>query len=665
MKRLFSIFALAALMLLGMGGAANAKNITENVFEVGHTFSCKASKQDGGTEYGSLTFKVTQVGSTTTPGQVTLITFMSDWGDYSPSYWSGALWIPSYFTDPAGRKYVLTRIGDNVFQGGANISYIYFNYETDEMFDYVGNSVNFNIGNYSFAGCSKMTSVTKYSPTYRTGFTVANIGKYAFQNCSSLTMSMYSNIGGSIGEGAYENCSAMTTVNASGSISATAFKGCTAVKLINWHGGYSTKLTSGSESPMYPMRFSVTEIYITGAVPAYFFYNFTALTKVTSYTKFYDNLKNTNIYHMGVGEYGFGYCTSLQSIQVAGEINKYAFYGCNNLTSITYRGGYFAESQIPTSGSESFFNPVRSKITSFTFDETSTKTKPNTYIPAYICYGMTKLTKVTIPEYAKSIGKGAFQSCTSLETVTFSGTPTCSIIGEEAFDNCEKLSSITLPASVEYIYPEAFYYCRALTKCPISASNTNLKYIGTRAFYASKMTSFYVPESVKTLGQNLIDGSTGDTEITEITFMPKNLTRSNVGGSWANLFFDLGTVANRRKVTTFRVNSALTSIPDSLCYNFQGLEYVTDQNKSASLSSLVTIGKSSFQLCKALSGIIASNLTTIGDYAFAESAWGDDLGSNGWFNLKKIGQYAFSGSQITKIGTSVAYWPLPTGRCPP
>ncbi len=65
----------------------------------------------------------------------------------------------------------------------------------------------------------------------------------------------------------------------------------------------------------------------------------------------------------------------------------------------------------------------------------------NTSLPDNAFKGMTKLASVSIPDNVNSIGAGAFDGCTSLETLTLNGV---SSIGEGAFAGCRNLTSVVI-----------------------------------------------------------------------------------------------------------------------------------------------------------------------------------------------------------------------------
>ena len=178
----------------------------------------------------------------------------------------------------------------------------------------------------------------------------------------------------------------------------------------------------------------------------------------------------------------------------------------------------------------------------------------------------TSLTSVTIPDSVTSIGSNAFHNCTSLTSVTIPGSVTS--IGVYVFTLCTSLTGIwvaegsshyssdasgvlfnkdkttlvqcpgalaayTIPDSVTSIGKYAFYYCTSLTSVTIPDSVTS---IGEYAFWDSRsLTSVTIPDSVTSICDNTFDGCTYLASVT----IPDSVTSI---GAWA--FNDCLSLAN-------------------------------------------------------------------------------------------------------------------------
>ena len=114
------------------------------------------------------------------------------------------------------------------------------------------------------------------------------------------------------------------------------------------------------------------------------------------------------------------------------SIGEKAFANCSVLTEVIWNVKNCDD--FSSFSSAPFYN-IGSKITSFTFGDSVQ------YIPAYLCYGMSSLTSVTIPNTVTRIGARAFNGCSSLAVVNveattpptlgtyavFTSSPTCNI----------------------------------------------------------------------------------------------------------------------------------------------------------------------------------------------------------------------------------------------
>ncbi|MBR6321169.1 MAG: leucine-rich repeat domain-containing protein [Prevotella sp.] len=165
-----------------------------------------------------------------------------------------------------------------------------------------------------------------------------------------------------------------------------------------------------------------------------------------------------------IGGSAFYGCNELTSVTIPNSvtsIGNYAFYYCKGLTSIT----------IP--------NSVTS-IGDATFDSCSGLTSvtiPNsvTSIGSVAFSGCSGLTSVTIPNSVTSIGDAVFGSCSGLTSVTFH----CESIGSWLFSTTGSIKEITIGDEVTSIGDYAFSGCSSLTSVTIGNS---VKSIGTAAF---------------------------------------------------------------------------------------------------------------------------------------------------------------------------------------
>lgn len=80
------------------------------------------------------------------------------------------------------------------------------------------------------------------------------------------------------------------------------------------------------------------------------------------------------------------------------------------------------------------------------------------------------LTGIVIHSGVTEIGARAFQNCTGLASVTFTGTFDELTIGDQAFMNCGRLASISLPDALTSIGDQAFANCSALEAIEIPAA---------------------------------------------------------------------------------------------------------------------------------------------------------------------------------------------------
>lgn len=92
--------------------------------------------------------------------------------------------------------------------------------------------------------------------------------------------------------------------------------------------------------------------------------------------------------------------------------------------------------------------------------------------------GNTALESLTLPDSLTRIEEDAFRGCTSLKSVTVSGTPALKTIAANAFDGCSLLKTVSGTANCEKVGSRAFKGCTALEEIDLSS----VKDIGASAF---------------------------------------------------------------------------------------------------------------------------------------------------------------------------------------
>ena len=133
-----------------------------------------------------------------------------------------------------------------------------------------------------------------------------------------------------------------------------------------------------------------------------------------------------------------------------------------------------------------------------------------TSIKKYAFYGCQSLTSVAIPDSVTSIENFAFHCCNNLTNVTIDNGVTS--IGDHAFESCRSLTGITIPDSVTSLGDYAFYYCISLTSVTIGNGITRIGY-GTFCDCRS-LTSVTIPDSVTSIKDDAFNGCFNLTSIT-------------------------------------------------------------------------------------------------------------------------------------------------------
>ena len=114
------------------------------------------------------------------------------------------------------------------------------------------------------------------------------------------------------------------------------------------------------------------------------------------------------------------------------------------------------------------------------------------------------LTAVTLPDGLQSLGRGAFDTCTSLTNTTLPAAITA--VPGKCFANCTKLLNVKYAGTVTAIGERAFEGCKSLTAAPIPETVTEL---GASAFTGcTALTDVTLPAGVAAIPDGCFRGCT-------------------------------------------------------------------------------------------------------------------------------------------------------------
>ena len=539
-------------------------NLVSNVYEFGQgimTFDAPVTHMAGFSNCNTLT-SITVPESVVTVGgscfeNCSSLTFIV-WNakHVEQVKWGGGSWLGASL--PAYDMFEGVRSQITSFVFGESVEYIpdYLCYYMENLREIIIPESVQGISKYAFSRCSALTSAV-------IGNNVKTIGEHAFSYCSSLTSTTIGKSVITIGEEAFRDCSALTSIVIPDSV--LAIENST-------------------------------------------FFNCSALTSVT--------LNNSLI---SIYDYAFMDCSSLTSITIPENvtyIGSRVFYDCAALTSVTWNAmdcgdfvDYYSDGRkVPSSRFEGC------PITSFTFGDNVE------YIPGGLCYQMTGLQSIVLPENVYSISDYAFYGCSSLTSITI--PEHVYSMGERAFYGCSSLTSITIPENVSSIGGYAFSYCSSLKTVawnainpeeiiieqgssivsPFSNSPIETLVIGDKVTYipqklcynCSTLTSVTIGKKVKEIGADAFYGCsalaqtnyTGD--IAGWCQIALDSFSSNPTYNSKNLFI------NGEEVKDVVIPNTVTSISNCAFYNCEKISSLTISE------SVKSIGYNAFGGCKKL-----------------------------------------------------------------
>jgi len=362
---------------------------------------------------------------------------MEDYYSYKKSPWDYYYSYIAYLSLPEG----LTKIGSRAFFACRNLKSVSFPNSLlstgSESFKYCTklSSVSFGsnfgtIGTRTFEGCTELVTLTNSNYIKAIGSyafseckklatfdmsQVTSIADYAFNKCNSLTGIELPDGLASIGSNAFYECTGLTTIvipNSVTNLGSSAFALCTSLTSAT----LPDAILDVPESLFNSCR-SLTSIVIPNSARSIGSNAFAGCSVLADVTL------GENILYLY--EYAFYNCRNLTSIVIPEKvysISSTAFKDCKNLASITWKAKHAADVQYtyPQFGGD------KTTVTSFIFGD---KVE---HVPGSLCYGMSQLHSVSIPDSVTSIGDYAFWG-THLYTVSIGSS--IATLGSSCFPN--------------------------------------------------------------------------------------------------------------------------------------------------------------------------------------------------------------------------------------
>lgn len=248
-----------------------------------------------------------------------------------------------------------------------------------------------------------------------------------------------------------------------------------------------------------------------------------------------DNLTLPNV--ETINKYAYGNASFIKSVTIPENVKNISygtFENCPEITSIHWNAKEINDSEFYRD--RTAFSHIAKQITSFTFGD---KVQ---IIPEWLCYGMSNLKEIIIPEGVTQIRMYAFANCHQVEYIKLPST--LNHVSSFAFTQCSHVTSIDIPKNVTYLGSSSFS-CPNLTKvnylgdlvdwCTIDndsafwypydlyINNTEIKNVTIPntvfelkqdAFGYSNITSVYIPDNVKMVGESAFSGCKLLTEVT-------------------------------------------------------------------------------------------------------------------------------------------------------
>ena len=462
-----------------------------------------------------------------------------------------------------------------------------------------------------FAGCLKLatleigTGVTVIPDSLCSGLSglqrvvlrgaITEIGASAFSGCQSLPSFSFGDTLKTIGNGAFSGCTGLTRITTPESLTllgSSAFYGCTGLKSAVVNG------TGLTETGAFRNCSNLESVILgDGVISIGTEHPFSGCAKLASL-------------EIGMGMTAipngvFSGMSSLQRVVLHSplvQIGRSAFYGCQNLTTVScapktienvaFDGCTSLSGGIDFSQCESIGQFAFGSCAAYAFGDLDLPSAKMIDISAFS--GCTGIMSITTSENLTSLSYAAFSGCTGLKSAVINGTDLT--LGARTFKDCENLESVILGDGVISIGTEPpFPGCSKLALLEIGIGMTAVPRV--LCYGLSGLQRVVFRGAIAQIGDSAFENC-------------QNLVSISLGGVPK-------TIGDR---AFCNCQSLSEGIDLSQCESIGGSAFGKCSSYpfgELDLPSVKSIGNSAFRECTGLTGITTpASLTTLGEFAF-------------------------------------------------
>lgn len=354
------------------------------------------------------------------------------------------------------------------------------------------------------------------------------------------------------------------------------------------------------------------------SIDRYAFYNCSGMTSLTIGSKV-----------ASIGYSAFEGCTGLKTVVIPNsvtEIGDEAFRGCTGLVSVTIGTGLIEIPQYCFAGCNRLQSVTIGKnVTEIGYKAFSDCSALSTIswgvklqtISGYAFSYCTSLKNVTIPNTVTVIDGGAFRSCSAMASLTIGSKVTS--IGYDSFRDCTALKSVTIPNSVTNMGTSAFRNCTSITSVAIG---TGLLTIPDYCFFQCKslqtltigknVTEIGYSAFLECIGLHTINWGSKLKQISGAAFQGCSALKSlTIPDTVTTMHYDA--FEDCSGIVSLTIGKYVTSIPSGAFAGCTGLKEVIIPE------SVIHIEGSAFSECSSITKIyLPVSLQTVASYAFKE-----------------------------------------------